>query len=139
MVLRMALRKKVAAKDLHDALEHAKRNGVNLRAITTGRQMNVLEELLLALARGNSTASVVEKFKAVDAATSVPLLGKRQPVVPDVVVVEVRLTARPAATSLGSLVFHVRVPPFPFSPTCRRSSRWSASSTSRRLKPRSCW
>ena len=112
MVQRMAPRKKVSATKIRLALKHAVRNGVDLSAITTGSQEIVLEELLLALARGNSTASVVEKFKAVDAATRVQLLGKRQPVVPDVVVVEVRLTARPCCDSFGSRVStFVRPPP----------------------------
>ncbi len=110
MVQRMAPRKKVSATRIRLALKHAVRNGVDLSAITTGSQEIVLEELLLALARGNTTASVVEKFKAVDAATSVPLLGKRQPVVPDVVVVEVRLTA-PLLRLLWLACFHVRAPP----------------------------
>ena len=91
MVQRMAPRKKVSGIKMRLALEHAKRNGVNLDAVKTGPQMNALKELLLSIARNSSTACVVKKFKAVDVATSVPLLGKRQPVVPDVVVVEVRV------------------------------------------------
>ena len=116
MVQRMAPRKKVSVTKIRLALKHAVRNGVDLSAITTGPQEIVLEELLLALARENSTASVVEKFKAVDAATRVPLLGKRQPVVPDVVVVEVRLSARaPAATPLTRLFLRSSAP-LPFQP-----------------------
>ena len=59
----MAPRKKVSGIKMRLALEHAKRNGVNLDAVKTGPQMNVLKELLLSIARNSSTACVVEEVQ----------------------------------------------------------------------------
>ena len=104
------------------------RNGVDVTELKTVRQVEAAQKMMLSYVNKSTPRTANEHRRELDAAT--------EEASPSVVVVQVSFLRSPVPSVLPERPSPPHPPSAFRSPTCRRSSRRSAWSTSRRSRPR---